>query len=207
MAKLEPGVVDILIRSRQTILDVLEDRGYNSDLYRDISPEQIAVLAVNPRSMDMTVDRRRDDAPRDQAMVVYMTETVIAPRFIESKMSEIETTADLIVILNQDYNEAFDQYSLKVWRENEMRVTFFHIKQMVVHLGRHVLVPPHRRLTEAEARAEMERYSVTQKTQFPLIKHSDIQARLMGLVPGEIVEVLRPSPTAGVARVLRICAA
>jgi len=70
-----------------------------------------------------------------------------------------------------------------------------------------VLVPPHRKLTEAEARVEMARYSVTQKTQFPLIKHSDIQARLMGLVPGEIVEVLRPSPTAGVARVLRICAA
>ena len=76
-----------------------------------------------------------------------------------------------------------------------------------MHLGRHVLVPPHRKLTADEAKAEMARLHVTQKSQFPLIKHHDIQARLMGLVPGDLVEILRPSPTAGVARILRICAA
>ena len=209
MSTLEPGIVDILLRSRHTICEILEDRGYNSDPYRNIAPEQISILAAKPHSMDMTVDRRRDDAPCDRAMVIYMTESAIAPRFLESKMSEYDLTGavDMIVILNQDDNEAFDQYSLKVWREHKQRITFFHIKQLVIHLGRHVLVPPHRKLTDAESRAEMDRYSVTQKTQFPLIKHSDIQARLMGLVPGDIVEVLRPSPTAGVARVLRICAA
>jgi DNA-directed RNA polymerase subunit H (RpoH/RPB5) len=58
-----------------------------------------------------------------------------------------------------------------------------------------------------EGKAEMERLHVTQKSQLPLIKHHDIQSRLMGLVPGDIVEIMRPSPTAGVARILRICAA
>jgi len=210
MSTLEPGIADILLRSRHTLCEILEDRGYNSEPYRNIAPEQIGILATNPRSMDMIVEKQiPGNAPCDRAMVVYMTESAIAPRFLESKMSEIDLTGsvDLLVILNQDDNEAFDQYSLKVWRENKQRVTFFHLKHLVLHLGRHVLVPPHRKLTDAEARTEMDRYSVTQKTQFPLIKHSDIQARILGLVPGDLVEVLRPSPTAGVARVLRICAA
>jgi DNA-directed RNA polymerase subunit H (RpoH/RPB5) len=94
-----------------------------------------------------------------------------------------------------------------MWQQQKARMTFFHIKQVVVHLGRHVLVPKHRKLSAEEGKAEMARLHVTQKSQFTLIKHHDIQSRLMGLVPGDIVEILRPSPTAGVARILRICAA
>jgi len=78
---------------------------------------------------------------------------------------------------------------------------------VVVHPGRHVLVPPHRKLTPEEAKEEMERFHLTVKSQLPLIKHHDIQSRVLGLVPGDVVEVLRPSPTSGVSRVLRICAA
>ena len=94
-----------------------------------------------------------------------------------------------------------------MWQQNKTRLTFFHLKQVVVHLGKHMLVPPHRKLTPDEVKAEMARYRVTQKSQFPLIKHHDIQARIMGLVPGDLIEILRPSPTAGVARIIRICAA
>jgi DNA-directed RNA polymerase subunit H len=213
MAKLEPSVVDILIRSRHTILDVLEDRGYDGTPYRNISPEQIAVLATKQRSMDMTVLRKNGDpkAPAE-AMVIYMTQEPIQ-RSLATKLADIypedkePKKLEVMVIINEDYHDAFDQYSLKAFREEGKRITFFHLKQMVVHLGRHVLVPRHRKLTSAEAETAMERYSVTQKSQFPIIKHSDIQARLMGLVPGDIVEIERPSPTAGVARVLRICAA
>jgi DNA-directed RNA polymerase subunit H (RpoH/RPB5) len=62
-------------------------------------------------------------------------------------------------------------------------------------------------LTAEESKSEFERLHLTAKSQLPLIKHHDIQSRVLGLVPGDIVEVLRPSPTSGVARVLRICAA
>jgi DNA-directed RNA polymerase subunit H (RpoH/RPB5) len=113
----------------------------------------------------------------------------------------------VIIILNEQYNDIFDKVALQMWHGEKTRITFFHIKQVVVHLGRHVLVPPHRKLTPEEIKAELERLHITQKSQLPLIKHYDIQARLMGLVPGDIIEVLRPSPTSGISRVLRLCAA
>jgi len=216
MQNIEPGIADILLRSRQTILDILDDRGYDTTIYRNIAPDQILTLAEgSPRALDIVVKKKTDatvSAPCDRAVVIYMLQTSIRLKLgtftRDIYESDTPTKADdVIVILNEPYNEAFDKASLQLWQQQKVRMTFFHIKQVVVHLGRHVLVPPHRKLSADEAKAEMARLHVTQKSQFPLIKHHDIQARLMGLVPGDLVEIMRPSPTAGIARILRICAA
>lgn len=217
-SNLEPGIADILLRSRQTILDILDDRGYDTTPYRNIAPDQILTLAEGTsRALDIVVKRATGasvEAPCERAVVVYMLQDRIRLRLgtftrdiYEGGPDGPTKADDVIVLLNEPYHEVFDKASLQLWQQQKVRMTFFHIKQVVVHLGRHVLVPPHRKLSVEEGKAEMERLHVTQKSQFPLIKHHDIQSRLMGLVPGDIVEILRPSPTAGVARILRICAA
>jgi DNA-directed RNA polymerase subunit H (RpoH/RPB5) len=213
----EPSVADILIRSRHTICDILEDRGYDPTPYRNIAPDQIITLAGGTsRGLDMMVKKRPDSAaPCERAFVLYILQDRLRQK-LDSFLKETydkdsvegPTRADdVIVLLNEQYNEIFDKVSLSMWQTKKTRIVFFHIKQVVVHLGRHVLVPPHRKLTPEESKAEMERLHLTQKSQLPLIKHYDIQARLMGLVPGDIIEVLRPSPTSGEARILRLCAA
>ncbi len=218
-SSLEPGVADIILRSRQTLLDILEDRGYDTAIYQNIAPDQILTLAEgHPRALDIYAKKKADSAaPCERAVVVYQIQERIrsklgtfAPRLFNEPPdanSVVTKTDDIIVILNEPYHEAFDKYALQQWQSGKVRMTFFHIKQVVVHPGRHVLVPPHRKLTADEAKAVMVRLHVTQKSQLPLIKHHDMQSRVMGLVPGDVVEILRPSPTAGVARVLRICAA
>ena len=210
---LEPNIADILLRSRQTILDILEDRGYDTTPYRNIAPDQILTLASkNSRALDIIVKRRTEAAPCERAYVLYTLQQPIRLRIATFTRDVYEDQGpqhgdDIIVILNEPYNEVFDKTSLQMWQQKKERITFFHLKQVVVHLGRHSLVPPHRKLTNDESKEEMARLYLNQKSQLPLIKHSDIQSRIMGLVPGDIVEILRPSPTAGVARVLRICAA
>jgi len=210
----EPSIADILIRSRNTVLDILEDRGYDVLPYRNIAPEQIlTLLEGNPRSLDMIVKKKAEStAPSERAAVVYMIQDRLRSRlgtFTRDiyESNELTRADDIMVLVNEPWHESFDKTSLQMWQTQKARMTFFHIKQVVVHPGRHVLVPPHRKLNADEAKAEMTRWSVTQKSQFPLIKHSDVQAKLLGLVPGDVVEILRPSPTSGVARVLRICAA
>ena len=219
-SKLTPGITDTLIRSRKTILDVLEDRGYDTKVYQNISPEQIVALAEgSSRALDIVVKRRQEKpsptCPCDRAIVMYsIHDNLITkirkgdylPQLFETD-SVITKADDVIIIINEPYNESFDKASLQMWQNSKIRVCFFHIKQMVTHLGRHSLVPPHRKLTADEAKVEINRLYISIKSQFPLIKHSDIQARLLGLVPGDLVEILRPSQTSGVNRVLRICAA
>jgi DNA-directed RNA polymerase subunit H (RpoH/RPB5) len=218
---LAPGIADILLRSRHTLLDILEERGYDATTYRNIAPEQILTLAEgSSRALDVFVPKKADSAaPCDRAVIIYQLDTAIRLRlatftrdlFAEvggaMEANQMRTTDDIIVILNEPYHEAFDKASLTLWQAQKTRLVFFHIKQMVVHPGRHVLVPPHRKLTPEEAREEMDRLHLTVKSQLPLIKHHDIQSRVLGLVPGDVIEVLRPSPTSGVSRILRICAA
>ena len=220
---MEPTTADILIRSRQTILDILEDRGYEVTPYRNISPEQILTLAEgHGRALDIYVNKKEGDgvtAVCDRAVVVYQLQDRIRPKLgtftrdiyeipvDSSDHSEIKKTDDLIVILNEPYNEVFDKVSLQMWQSQKARLTFFHIKQVVVHLGRHDLVPIHRKLSVEEAKELMASLNVNQKSKFPLIKHHDIQSRILGLVPGDFVEIQRPSPTAGIVRFHRICAA
>jgi DNA-directed RNA polymerase subunit H (RpoH/RPB5) len=218
-SSITPGVADIVIRSRQTILDILDERGYDVTPYRNIAPDQIlTLLEKNSRRLDIFVRRKPDGvAPSERAVVVYSVDNRLRMK-LESFFTdliknpfcigaEIKSTDDIIVLLNEPYNEAFDREALRLWQAHKTRLVFFHIKQLVVHPGRHELVPPHRKLTEEEGRREIERLHITQKSHLPLIKHHDIQARVLGLVPGDLVEILRPSPTAGIARVLRICAA
>jgi len=218
---MEPNTADILIRSRHTILDILEDRGYDVTPYRNISPDQILVLAEgHPRALDIFVNKKEGStATCERAVVVYQLQDRIRTRidtFVrdlydvpidKSPSSKITKADDVIIILNEPYNEIFDKTALQQWQGQKSRMTFFHIKQIVVHLGRHEMVPPHRKLNEAEATELMESLHVTQKSHFPLIKHHDIQARILGLVPGDFVEILRPSPTAGIVKFRRICAA
>jgi len=219
---MDPETADILIRSRYTILQILEDRGYNTKDYRNISPDQILELAsgttdAGNKALNIGVTAREGGAATCPVAVVnYQIVDRLRTRlgtFLrdlydkEVSKDALEYNYDVIILLNEPYNEAFDKAALQMWQTNKARVTFFHIKQVVVHLGRHELVPPHRKLSAEEARAELERWRITQRSQLPLIKHHDIQSRILGLVPGDIVEVLRPSPTTGVSRVLRICAA
>ena len=216
---MEAYTADIIIRSRQTLLDILEERGYDTMPYRNIAADQLLTLAEGaPRAMDIVVKKRADsDAPCEKAVIIYYIQDRIRTK-LDSTIRGFYTAEsvsagpavskkdDLIVILNEPYHEAFDKAAATAWQTDKSRLTFFHIKQMVVHPGRHVLVPPHRKLTADEARAELERLHLSARSQLPLIKHHDIQARVLGLVPGDVIEVLRPSPTAGVARVLRVCA-
>lgn len=220
-SSLEPVVVDIILRSRNTLLDILDERGYDVSKYRYIAPDQNLTLAEgHPRALDIIVPKKATDspAPCDRAVVVYQIQDrlrtklgTFADKLVDKAPDAmganlVKPTDDIIVIINEPYNEAFDKTSLQLWQTQRTRLVFFHIKQVVVHPGRHVLVPPHRKLTAEEAAEVIARFHVTTKTQLPLIKHHDIQSRVLGLVPGDVVEVLRPSPTSGVIKVYRVCA-
>lgn len=219
-SSLEPVVVDIILRSRNTLLDILDERGYDVSKYRYIAPDQILTLAEgHPRALDIIVPKKADGAaPCERAVIVYQIQDRIRTKMgtFANKLydeapdamgaNRVKPTDDVIVILNEPYNDIFDKTSVQLWQTQRSRLVFFHIKQVVVHPGRHALVPPHRKLTADEAAEILTRYHVSAKTQLPLIKHHDIQSRVLGLVPGDIVEVLRPSPTSGIIKVYRICA-
>ena len=131
---LEPSIADLLLRSRQTILDILEDRGYDTTPYRNIAPDQILTLASktsrdaakNSRALDIVVNRRPEGtAPSERAYVLYTLQQPIRlrlPTFTRDIFNEKDGPQhgdDIIVILNETYNEVFDKTALQMWQQKK----------------------------------------------------------------------------------------
>lgn len=72
-----------------------------------------------------------------------------------------------------------------------------------IDLTEHFLVPKHRILSPEEAEELLRRYGVTRQ-QLPYILVSDPIVKALGAKPGDILEIMRESETAGVTRYYRV---
>jgi DNA-directed RNA polymerase subunit H (RpoH/RPB5) len=70
----------------------------------------------------------------------------------------------------------------------------------------HVLQPKFEFLPKSEHGEFMRQNNIKTLANLPLIKfHEDMVARVIGLLPGDIVKITRASPSAGEYKTYRIC--
>ena len=88
------------------------------------------------------------------------------------------------------------------------KVAFFHIRELQMDITTHRMSVPHRILPADEAKVVLEKNRVLKpEDQLPWIDSQDIQARIIGAVPGDIVEITRHSDTVGKCTYYRYCVA
>lgn len=66
-------------------------------------------------------------------------------------------------------------------------------------------MPPHRVLTSSEKIEVKNRYNIVNDNEFPELSRFDAVAQAIGIRPGEVCEINRPSKTAISAPYYRIC--
>jgi DNA-directed RNA polymerase subunit H len=88
------------------------------------------------------------------------------------------------------------------------RVQLFHIRELQFDITTHRMAVPHRILNEDERNAMFKQYNVVKpEEQLPTILSHDKMARIIGAVPGDIIEVKRHSDVAGRIEYYRYCEA
>jgi DNA-directed RNA polymerase subunit H (RpoH/RPB5) len=202
-------LIDALYRSRVTLMQFLQLRGYEVDAYTRFSPRDMRAMAVNLGAAGFTVSHKSDDR---KCTVIYqqtrLTRKVsaITDRFEEEdKPVPDYEKMDLIVLTMEPIKELHHILALELWTEKKLRTSFFCIYNIISNPMDHIIVPPHERVSPEEYEAVMSK--VTSKSQLPVIRfHLDPIGRILGLVPGEIVKITRPSPSAGVYTIYRVCA-
>lgn len=65
-------------------------------------------------------------------------------------------------------------------------------------IGKHVLVPKHAKLSEKDKQALLERYGITVKG-LPRIRSDDPAIAALDVKTGDVIKIVRKSPTAGEA--------
>jgi DNA-directed RNA polymerase subunit H (RpoH/RPB5) len=214
---MDADTIDLIVRSRPTICEILTNRGYDVEAYVGMSPKDLMTLiATNTNSLRIIAKRREGStAPMERVVVRYYVEgslrlglnsleKIFDPDEDEDPIEP--ATDDIILLHNEPHHEAFTAQAQYMWMEHKAHVSFFALKNLISNPAKHIFVPPHRKLTSEEAATVMKRLCVDAKSGFPHIKfHADMQARVLGLIPGDLVEIQRPSDTAGVTTLFRVC--
>jgi DNA-directed RNA polymerase I, II, and III subunit RPABC1 len=93
-------------------------------------------------------------------------------------------------------------------RKEAARLQVFCEDNLKFDISKHRKVPPHRILNAEEREALLKRYNIqTPESQMPLLDSQDPMAKWIGARPGDIVEILRRSETAGSTPYYRCCVA
>ncbi len=85
------------------------------------------------------------------------------------------------------------------------RAEMFSLADLQFNVTRHERVPKHERLSDADVKALLATYMLPDKRALPSILSSDAVAKYLGLRPGDVVKVTRPSPSAGWSAFFRHC--
>ena len=207
-----PNFYHVFLESRKTILEMMESRGYNTAPYAIINPHDLVKLAINPEALEMRMTHKEDNTRI--ATILYKEKNIknnlhtIIDGYIGNLSSdEMTPNSEIIYISYFPVVDTFHQASVSAWAKAKLRIQFFYIKHLVSNPIKHTLQPHFEVVKQENYETIMKEHYVRNKTQFPVIKyHEDMIARYMGLVPGELVKITRPSPSAGEYISYRICA-
>ena len=121
----------------------------------------------------------------------------------ESETLQKEDT--LFIIIKDEPNETLINEIKHIWEAEGIFIVIESIKRLQFNILKHVLVPPHRIMLESEVREIEKKYNITDRTLFPDISRFDPVARAIGLRPGNVCHIIRPSKTAIETNYYRIC--
>jgi DNA-directed RNA polymerase I, II, and III subunit RPABC1 len=124
-------------------------------------------------------------------------------------VKEFNGKYNIILIFNNDLltTPSITQLNLidKILQKKNGMLQFFQIKDLLFNPTKHQYVPPHRKLSIEESKEIMEKYLIKSKLQMPIILHTDVIAKWLGLKQGDIVEITRYNENSGKSYYYRCC--
>ena len=208
-------LISHIFNSRKIILELMEKQGYNVKEYANFSINEINSMKQN-NQLDMLLETSDDKVTAENIkrkiyIRYYLTvrpgtkniQEMIDDLFIITET--LKKTDTLFIIVKDDPNETLVNELKHVWESEGIFIVMESIKRLQFNILDHSLVPPHRVVLETETNEIMKKYNITDKTLFPDISRFDPVAKVIGLRPGQLCHIIRPSKTAIQANYYRIC--
>ena len=194
--------------SRQNVIDIMRMQGYNVNDYADFSINEVSIMRTNDQ-LDMLLNR---DTDGKKIWVRYYLNKVLKPQDLEEMIEdlfyveEMLTKEDILfIIVKSEPNETLVEKLKLLWKKDGIFIIIINLKRLQFNILKHELVPPHRIMSIDEVIAIKLKYNITKDTEFPVINRFDPVAQVIGIRPGEVCEIIRPSKTAIEAPYYRIC--
>jgi DNA-directed RNA polymerase subunit H len=190
---------------------MMSDRGYNVEPYSKFGPDEIAKLMNKDKALEMELNHKED--PEKKAYILYRftrikqsLQTLIRTILDPEEMNIDPSKCEVIVVTMEQIVDTFHAASLEAWSLHGLKIQFFWMPSMVNYPIDHVLQPKFEIVAKEEHAELLKKFYAKKASQFPMIRyHADMVARCLGVVPGDIVKIIRPSPSAGEYELYRTC--
>lgn len=201
-----------IYKSRNILLEQFEWRGYNVDDYLRFSVNEIdAMLANSQLDMLLTHENGQKVYVKYHFTLKQTTKQIkkeVLDNVIEDLyvIDEVLTKKDtLMIIIDDEPNDTIISRLRYLYEHDGIFVVIHNIHRLQSNILNHVLVPYMEILTPSDEEAFMKKYQIKTKSQIPEISRFDPQALVMGIRPGEICKIKRPSTTALTTDYYRVC--
>ena len=208
------GLVSLVYKSRKTVLDLMSKQNYAVDDYENFSVNEVNSMLQN-KQLDMLLEKKEENPTtkrKNKIYIRYYLAKTLRPQNIQEiiddlfNLEEILAKSDtLMIIIKDDMNETMTNLLKHIWEQDGILIVIQSIKRLQFNILDHILVPSHRVLNNDEVAVVKDRYNIMDDTQFPDISRFDPVAQIIGIRPGQVCEIIRPSKTAIKSYYYRIC--
>jgi len=209
------NLISSIYTSRNVLLELMNKQGYDIKDYQGFSANEINIMKNN-NQLDMILEQLHpdeDNKRKNKVYIRYYLSRSLRPQNLQEmiddlfNIEEILTKDDtLFIVVKDEVNETLTNVLKHIWEQDKIFIIIQNIKRLQFNILNHVLVPPHRVLKRQEVDIIRRKYNVMDDAQFPEISRFDPVAKAIGIRPGQVCEIIRPSKTAIEAPFYRICA-
>jgi len=204
----QSGQIIETFNSRKTIIDLLEAQKYDVSQYKDFGINEVNTL-FETKQMDMLLRKTSEDK---KVYVKYHLAKSLRPvnlyEYIEDlfTLEEVLTKKDdLVVIMKDEPNDTIRKTLMNIWEQDGIFVIVINIKRLQYNIMNHALVPPHIVLSKEEADEVKRKYNILDDSQLPDLSRFSPVSQVIGIRPGVLCRIFRPSKTAIKAEFYRVC--
>jgi len=200
-----------VFKARTNILKQLKTQGYNVEDYEgsNISEvnsmfieKQLDMLVTNPKTQQRTYVKYHLESGKSKSLRNNHIQDCIDDLFNEDIL---EKKDNIIIIIKDEPNESLIKSVKNIWEQQGVFVILYYIKRLQFNLLEHELVPRHTILSHSEVKEFKEKFNIKDDKQMPDISRFSPVALAIGLRPGDICKIERPSKTSIKTLFYRIC--
>jgi DNA-directed RNA polymerase subunit H (RpoH/RPB5) len=202
-----------IYKSRSVLLELMKSQGYNTNDYSGFSVNEVNTMKSN-NQLDMILEKANTENKDDKTKIYirYYLAKSLRPANLQEmiddlfNVEEVLTKNDILMIIVKDeINETLVNTLKHIWEQDKIFIIIQNLKRLQFNILNHILVPPHRILSDMEVLEVKARYNIMHDGQFPDVSRFDPVAQAIGIRPGQVCEIIRQSKTAISAPYYRIC--
>jgi DNA-directed RNA polymerase subunit H (RpoH/RPB5) len=200
-----------LFKSRKNLLSLLKEQGYDINDYMDFSINDVHIMSNN-KQLDMLLSNPKDSDENKKVYVKYHLGKTLRRENINDYIDDLYTIENvlgkndtLIIIMKQEPHEPLTTILNEIWEQEGIFIILFNLERLQFNILEHEYVPKHTIISMQDMKAFKQRFNIKNDSEIPEISRYDPVSLAIGLRPGQICKIIRPSKTAITSEYYRIC--